>query len=197
MPYSYDPTTLAVMRSWTQDNPDITADEEARGYVVVEDTIADPTRHNVNLSGGTPVLVSRPATAPDMEIVRHTNLTRIDMVAEAVRTQSITTGSGQAMTYTQKLLRAEEVLAIADAGDIPDAADFPLLSHEIGVTAPTLVEVAHIIVANAAAWETVAGRIEGARLTGKQAVMAAIDADTAQCACDDTVAALNAIAVAL
>lgn len=97
---------------------------------------------------------------------------RIDEDAERARLRYITGGSGQAMTYQQKAQEAAEVLALVGSGEI-DASHFPLLSAEVGITAPTLIEVAQVVDYAYQTWRVVGAQIEALRLGGKASVSAA------------------------
>jgi hypothetical protein len=90
----------------------------------------------------------------------------VDMQAEAARLAWITPGAGQAAVY---LLKREEAMTYAADAD-PDPEDYPLLGAEVGITAPTLGEVAAIVIALAAAWTDAAAAIEVIRLGAKRAI---------------------------
>lgn len=107
-----------------------------------------------------------------IEQIRARAISQIEQMAEAVRLTFITPGDGQAMTYARKEARARELVSLADPA-LEDPAHWPLLAAEIGTTGATLVAVAHAVIAQADAWEPVAGQIEGARLRGKADVAAA------------------------
>jgi hypothetical protein len=96
----------------------------------------------------------------------------IDSDAEAARLRYITAGSGQAMTYQQKAQEASEVLSLVGSGEV-DETQFPLLSAEVGITAPTLIEVAQVVDYAYQTWRVVGAQIEALRLGGKSAVSAA------------------------
>lgn len=102
----------------------------------------------------------------------------IDSQAEVQRLKYITPGAGQAMTYSQK---ADEARRCIDAID-PDAADYPLLAAEIGITASTLVGVAQVIAAANAEWVQIGAAIEAARLSTKMAIAAAETEEAARAA---------------
>lgn len=93
----------------------------------------------------------------------------VDTTAETERLKYITPGAGQAMTYQQKM---EEVRALAQDA-VPDLANYPMLSAEIGVTAATLREVAAVVLAAYQQWQQVGAGIEGLRLRAKAAIDAA------------------------
>jgi hypothetical protein len=103
----------------------------------------------------------------------------VDATAEAARLLYVTGGSGQALTYDQKLTQAEAFLALYPSPPSPAPAPsaWPLLASELGVTAPSLHGVASVIVATAAAWSSAAAEIETLRLGAKRAIE---DATTVQ-----------------
>ncbi|WP_072378962.1 hypothetical protein [Rhizobium tibeticum] len=57
-------------------------------------------------------------------------------------------------------------------GGTPDPSDFSLLSAEVGITAPTLGEVAAIVNNAFLQWQIIGGAIEAARLGTKAAIEA-------------------------
>jgi hypothetical protein len=94
---------------------------------------------------------------------------RIDDAAEAERREYITQGAGQAMTYMQKADEASRYMSATD----PDASGYPLLSAEVGITAPTLQEVARVVHAAYSQWQIIGAAIEAARLATKAAIKSA------------------------
>ncbi|WP_322994066.1 hypothetical protein [Castellaniella sp.] len=105
---------------------------------------------------------------------------QIDAAAEAERARYITPGSGQAMTYQAKAAEAERLAA----DPAPDAAAYPLLSAEVGVTAEALADVGVVVRAAHAQWQIMGGAIERARLAGKATVLAAVDEAGARAAAE-------------
>ena len=93
----------------------------------------------------------------------------IDAQAERLRLTLITPGAGQALVYERK--RAEAVRMAGDAD--PQPADYPLLAAEVGITAPSLVEVGAAVRAMASDWIAAAAAIEAVRLRAKAAIAAA------------------------
>lgn len=93
----------------------------------------------------------------------------VDNAAENQRSKYITLGSGQAMTYMQK---ASEAKAYLEASS-PVDADYPLIWAEVGITAPTLAEVATIVNASFTQWQQIGAGIESVRLSAKAEVEAA------------------------
>lgn len=107
----------------------------------------------------------------------------IDQAAESERLKYITAGAGQAMTYQQKTTEARAFLDDVS----PLAADYPLLSAEVGITAATIVDVANTVLAAFDQWQTIGAAIEAARLGTKMAINAAETAVDAQAAFDAVV----------
>ncbi len=88
----------------------------------------------------------------------------------AARTALITDLPGQSMIYLAK--EAEARAWLADPA--PDMADYPMLSAEIGLTAPDAQALAQIWLNMATLWRQAAATLEARRLT----LSAAIDAAT-------------------
>lgn len=88
----------------------------------------------------------------------------------AARTALITDLPGQSMIYLAK--EAEARAWLADPA--PDMAEYPMLSAEIGLTAPDARALAQIWLNMATLWRSAAATLEARRLT----LNAAIDAAT-------------------
>lgn len=106
---------------------------------------------------------------PPIEDLRAAAKQSIDQRAEDERLKYLTPGIGQAMTYQQK---ADEALRYASA-QAPNPADFPLLNAEVGITAPTLAEVAETVRAAFSQWLVIGSQIESVRLRAKASIEAA------------------------
>lgn len=117
------------------------------------------------------------ARASRLTALKKTLCARVDQEAEDQRARYITAGSGQAMTYQAK---AEEARRFEAEASSPDGANYPLLSAEVGITAPTLSEVAASVLAANAAWLVAGAVIEAKRLGAKKEITAAVDADSAR-----------------
>ena len=91
------------------------------------------------------------------------------------RAQYITALLGQDMIYLAKEAEARSWLAAVT----PDLADYPLLSAEIGLTAPTPDALAQVWLNLAAIWRAAAARLEVVRLSAPARIAAAPDADAA------------------
>lgn len=112
----------------------------------------------------------------DMTALKRRLKSAIDAAAEAERLKYITGGAGQAMTYQAK---TDEARRLAD-DQSPDPAGYPLLSAEVGITAPTLTDVGGMVMAAYQQWLQIGALIEAARLGAKQAIDAAETADAAR-----------------
>lgn len=104
----------------------------------------------------------------------------VDASAETERLKYITPGTGQAMTYQQKVTEAQAFKAATN----PKAADYPILSSEVGITAETLAEVADIVLAAFAQWQQIGAAIEVIRLGAKRDIDAAEDEASARAVFD-------------
>lgn len=144
------------------------------GFVIVPDNVFGGFTANPDGS------FSPPAVDIDLSTLKSNLKGTIDSAAEIERRKYITAGSGQAMTYMQKADGAARYLAAVD----PVAVDYPLLSAEVGITAPTVVEVATIVNAAFAQWQQIGSAIEAARLGTKAAIDAADTVEDAQSVAD-------------
>ena len=104
----------------------------------------------------------------------------VDQAAENERLKYITPGAGQAMTYQQKV---DEARAFKVASN-PKAADYPVLSSEVGITAETLSEVSDIVLTAFAQWQHIGAAIETVRLGAKRDLDAAADEAAARAIVD-------------
>ncbi|CDN52546.1 Hypothetical protein RG1141_CH01810 [Neorhizobium galegae bv. officinalis bv. officinalis str. HAMBI 1141] len=130
------------------------------------------------LTGETTQSPYTPAPGPALDQVKVRLKAIVDADAEIERLKYITAGAGQAMTYQQKADEAREYLE----EDQPDAADYPLLTAEIGITGATIADVANVIIASFQQWQVIGGAIEAARLGTKAAIDAAETVDDAEAA---------------
>lgn len=90
----------------------------------------------------------------------------VDRQAEVERLKYITPGTGQAMSYTEK--RDEAIRASKEHS--PDAADYPTLSADLGITANTIKEIATVVLDTYSQWKVVNRIIERKRLLAKKAI---------------------------
>ena len=85
---------------------------------------------------------------------------RINEVSGSMRAQYVTVIPGQEMIYLAK--EAEAARYLADPA--PDLADYPMISAEVGLTAPTAYELAQLWVNMSDLWRGIAAQIETWRL---------------------------------
>ncbi|CDM59921.1 hypothetical protein [Rhizobium favelukesii] len=122
---------------------------------------------------------------PDPATLKQQLRASIDIAAETERLKYITGGSGQAMPYQQKSDEAKRYLAAIEASEALELSSFPLLAAEVGITAPTIGEVANVIYAAFTQWQVIGGAIEAVRLGTKAAIEIAVtvaEAETAAAA---------------
>lgn len=123
--------------------------------------------------------ITPPAPIP-LDQIKTTIKASIDHNAEACRLKYITPGAGQAMTYQQKSDEAARYLVATS----PSAADYPLLSAEVGVTAEDIAGVAAVVDAAFRQWQSIGSAIEAVRLRSKRDIDLAPDADAARAVFD-------------
>lgn len=119
---------------------------------------------------------------PSLDVLKQQAARKVDTEAEQQRQRYLTPGAGQALVYEQK--RAEAARMADDPA--PDPAAYPLLAVEVGITAPTLVEVGASVRSTAAAWTAAAAAIEAVRLAAKTAIAAAQTPPAIRAAADVT-----------
>ena len=128
---------------------------------------------------GTSIEEYTPPAAP-LSDIKAALKAQVDAAAERERARYITPGAGQAMTYQAKADEARRL-----AGDpSPDAADYPLLSAEVGITAPDLASVGAVVATAYHAWQVIGAAIDGTRLGAKQAIELAEDEAAARAAAE-------------
>ncbi|UZD70819.1 hypothetical protein [Brucella sp. JSBI001] len=125
-------------------------------------------------------LISDPALVVTLATIKAGLKVEIDALAENERLKYITPGNGQAMTYQQKVTEAQAFKAATD----PQPEAFPMLSSEVGITAPTIDEVADVVLAAYAQWQQIGAAIEAIRLGAKRDIDAAEDEAAARAIVD-------------
>lgn len=138
-------------------------------------------------ASGNPILVDQPA--PALADVQAGALTSIDAAAEVLRGKFITANSGQVATYLMKQAEASAYKTAGYTGDVPG-----LVQAESDATGSTTKVAADAILAQYAAWSSLAAAIEVARRKGKIAVSAATTVDAVNSAVATATAAFEVIA---
>lgn len=105
-----------------------------------------------------------------IETLRARAVVRVEVLAGCARNRWITPSVAAAGVYLAKESEARAWLA---AGEPEDLTDFPLISAEVGITAPTAWHIVQTWLGMAAVWRPIAAAIEAGRLTAKAAIEAA------------------------
>ena len=109
--------------------------------------------------------------AADLVAAKVAAITAINAATGLARQQFITTCPGQEMIYIAK---EREALAFL-AAPVVELAAYPLLAAEVGVTAPSVWELAQIWANVAVYWRGLAAQIEGARMRAIARIEVAAD----------------------
>lgn len=141
---------------------------------------------------GNPVAVfpPPPTAAEVLATTKATALATVDSSIATIRRAFVTDLPGQEMIYLAKEAEARAWQAATD----PDPADYPFMSAEVGVTAPTPAALASLWLTMGAQWRAVAAQIEAARMTATAAIGAATTPAEAEAAVAALQAALAGIA---
>ena len=121
---------------------------------------------------------------------RDRTLRDLDLAAAAARGRYATTAPGQDGVYQ---LKSEMAAAWIAAGRPVDASPWPLLTVEAAARSMSVGDLADEITATRAAWIEILAQIEGARLSGKEAVRAAETVDAIGAAAAPALATLKGI----
>ncbi|NKW80487.1 hypothetical protein HGG72_09250 [Ochrobactrum pecoris] len=135
---------------------------------------------NPNLKWVDGVLIVSEPSSTHLDDLKTELRATIDQAAEQERLRYITPGTGQAMTYQQKVTEAQAFKAAVN----PQASHYTMLSSEVGITAETLDEVANIVLAAFAQWQQIGAMIESIRLGAKRDIDAADDEVAARAVLD-------------
>jgi len=157
--------------------PDVAAtlqpvpDEVGQGWRLIEDKWQPPQQPE----------------PPALDQVKADLKDQIDVAAEVERLRYITGGSGQAMTYQEKVAQAvtytkTHLVHMADPDNAPEPniAEYPLLAASLGIDGDTLLEVAETVTFAYALWQQIGAAIEATRLLAKVAIDEAADIEDAQ-----------------
>ena len=102
-----------------------------------------------------------------LALVKPRLLAAIETKAGEIRCKYITTTPGQDSLYERKRREAEYV---DSQGGNANPALCPVLSASVGIEAPTLADVAALVITKESQWAAIAAAIELRRLRGKKAV---------------------------
>jgi len=111
-----------------------------------------------------------------MDVRQGRGTDRIDEKAEEVRARFAT--PGKHVIYDKKLQEAQKYVEAVNSNKPPtDLKKFPYLRKEVGLTAPTPLELANLWIAMNESWDQVSPLIEEISLRGKYAVKSAKSQD--------------------
>lgn len=111
-----------------------------------------------------------------MEVRQGIGTDRIDEKADEVRARFAT--PGKHVIYDKKLQEAQRYIEAINSNKPPtDLKKFPYLRKEVGLTAPTPLELANLWIAMNESWDQVSPLIEEISLRGKYAVKSAKSQD--------------------
>lgn len=127
--------------------------------VAVEMTPAEQAAHLATIA----------MSAPSVAEMRTAGIATVNALAGRARLAYVTDAPGQAMVYLAKQAEAARYLADPE----PNLGTYPMLSAEVGITAPSVYELAQLWANMAAIWSSAAAQIEAARLTAIAAISAA------------------------
>jgi hypothetical protein len=118
----------------------------------------------------------------DLDTLKKRGIARVNAVAGEVRKLYVTQIPGQEMLYIAKEAEAKSYLN----DPAPDMSNYPLISAEVGKTAPDAVGVAYTYATLAVQWRQIAAALESIRLGAIYAIEEA-----------DSVAEINTIIMQL
>jgi hypothetical protein len=111
-----------------------------------------------------------------MEVRQGIGTDKIDGKADEVRARFAT--PGKHVIYDKKLQEAQRYINAIDSNNPPtDLKKFPYLRKEVGLTAPTPLDLANLWITMNEAWDEVSPLIEEISLRGKYAVKSAKSQD--------------------
>lgn len=141
----------------------------------------------INSGGSFELVNGKPVPVPPepelLSVIKVALRQHVDAQAEAERLKYITPGTGQAMTYQQKVAEAQAYKSATN----PKPADYPILASEVGITAPTLSEVADTVLDAYRQWQQIGVMIEAVRLGAKRDIDAAENEAAAHTVVDSVV----------
>lgn len=152
--------------------------------IKVTDAEREALLNAINSGGSFEVADGKPKpvaySGPGLTEIKLALKRQIDADAEVERLKYITPGTGQAMTYQQKVTEAQAFKKSTN----PKASDYPVMSSEVGITAETLDGVADVVLGAFAQWQQIGAAIETIRLGAKRDIDAAADEPAARAIVD-------------
>lgn len=189
----YDTATGKISQSGTDPNPAAYVDV-GRSFLVTEQEV-DPDMFRVDVSGPEPVLMPIAPQIIDgiaFDNARRVALANIENLVLGARTRFITNLPGQDAIYQAKY---EEAVRF-QADPLPNMSEYPFLTAEVGVTAPTAADLAAMWVQLRNGWLSIAAHIEKARLIAGASLQSATTIAAIDAAITTLSASLTAIVAA-
>lgn len=115
----------------------------------------------------------RITASKNLPLLRYQGAEAVDQAASEVRARFATATKHQ--IYADKRNEAERFLLAVESGVEPDAAQYPYLSAETGLSAATMLDLAYMWLAMDAAWKGVAALIEEITIAAKLRISQAKD----------------------
>lgn len=114
----------------------------------------------------TDTVVNRSWSVQDQNLatVKSQYKSQVDAAAEGIRSQFITGGAGQSMTYLEKSKQATAYLQ----DPAPNANNYQMLTSLVGIDGDSVVEVAQVVKQRHDLWITIGAQIESVRLGAKR-----------------------------
>lgn len=153
------------------------------------DDLALQAREGETVEEGHAEQIEVPEIVP-LERVKARAVARVNAAVDAARTRYITDLPGQDAIYAEKRLEALSYIT-QEPAQITEY-DYPFLTNELGVTAPTAYELSQLWLNLADMWKPLAARIEGVRLGAIYQIETAPDAAAVDAIVAAAVAALVA-----
>lgn len=137
-------------------------------------------------------MMTRIHGSKNMSLRRERGAVSLEEKANEVRARFAT--PGKHVIYDKKLQEAQRYIeAMASNKPPTDLKKFPYLRREVGLTAPTPLELAQLWVGMNAAWDEVSPLIEEISLRGKYAVKAAKSQEEVDTIVNSTLEELDSI----
>lgn len=107
----------------------------------------------------------------NLALLRHEAELAVNLKAAGVRARFATRDKHQ--IYADKRDEANRFLVLVEMGMDPNDQDFPYLAAETGISAPTMIDLAHLWIFMDQSWKSIAASIEQISLSGKIRIRAA------------------------
>lgn len=134
---------------------------------------------------------TRVTATKNLMVNRYEAEQRIDAVSAAIRTRFA--GRDKHQIYADKREEADRYLKASAGNKVPDPADYPYLSAEVGITAVTMTDLANLWISMDRSWKRVAASIERISLGAKSQVRVAAGPPQIEAIVGQAITSLEAI----